>query len=230
MASEQRFVVATPHDRFDPVEQRLRAAGLDLVRVRDPEALTAAALAGIAPRYVFFPHWSWKIPGEVYERFECIIFHMTDVPYGRGGSPLQNLIVRGHDATMMTALRCVAEMDAGPVYLKRPLTLAGTAEDILRRAGELIGDMIVELARTHPEPREQEGEVTAFKRRKPADGALGGAASLKEAYDLIRMLDADGYPRAFAEIGPFRLEFDRADLQAGALEARVRISPREKEA
>ncbi len=27
-------------------------------------------------------------------KFECVCFHMTDVPYGRGGSPLQNLIIR----------------------------------------------------------------------------------------------------------------------------------------
>jgi methionyl-tRNA formyltransferase len=69
-----------------------------------------------APRYVFFAHWSWKIPRAVYEAHECVIFHMTDVPFGRGGSPLQNLISRGIYETKLSALRCVEEMDAGPVY------------------------------------------------------------------------------------------------------------------
>ena len=44
---------------------------------------------------------------------------MTDLPYGRGGSPLQNLIINGHKETMMSALRCVQELDAGPIYLKK---------------------------------------------------------------------------------------------------------------
>ena len=31
---------------------------------------------------------------EIHENYKCIIFHMTDLPFGRGGSPLQNLISR----------------------------------------------------------------------------------------------------------------------------------------
>ena len=41
---------------------------------------------------IFIPHWSFIIPKEIYQNFECILFHMTDLPFGRGGSPLQNLI------------------------------------------------------------------------------------------------------------------------------------------
>lgn len=84
------------------------------------EDLTPERLREIAPRTIFFPHWSYLIPPAIHEGWECIIFHMTDLPYGRGGSPLQNLIQRGHRETMLTALRCVAELDAGPIYLKRP--------------------------------------------------------------------------------------------------------------
>ena len=60
---------------------------------------------------------------EIIKRFECVCFHMADVPYGRGGSPLQNLIARGHRETKLTALRMVEDFDAGPVYSKMPLCL-----------------------------------------------------------------------------------------------------------
>ncbi|MDZ4177737.1 MAG: methionyl-tRNA formyltransferase, partial [Coriobacteriia bacterium] len=53
-----------------------------------PEELTVKHLGDIGPRYIFFPHWSFMIPQAIYEAFECVVFHMTDVPYGRGGSPL----------------------------------------------------------------------------------------------------------------------------------------------
>jgi methionyl-tRNA formyltransferase len=224
--ADLRVVLATPHARHDAMEASLRRLGVDVLRIRTPAELTVQRLREHAPRYVFFPHWSWKIPRDVFEDFECVIFHMTDVPFGRGGSPLQNLIVRGLRDTRVTALRCVEEMDAGPVYLKRPLSLAGTAEEILRGAGEVTEQMIVEMLRTQPVPQPQEGEVVAFRRRQPADGDLLLAADLGQIYDFIRMLDADGYPRAFLEVGRWRQEFSSAQQAGAEVRARVRIVSR----
>ena len=90
-----------------------------------PSELDADWLEELAPRYVFFLHWSARIPREIFERHECVVFHMTDLPFGRGGSPLQHLILRGHKETVMTAIRVVDEFDAGPVYLKASLALDG---------------------------------------------------------------------------------------------------------
>jgi methionyl-tRNA formyltransferase len=219
------IALATPHPRHDALEAELRVLpGIELVRFRGKEDLTADALAAIKPRYVFVAHWSWKIPAEVFENFECIIFHMTDVPFGRGGSPLQNLIVRGIKDTKLTALRCEAEMDAGDVYMKCPLSLEGTAEEILARAGALIGEMIKAILRDNPVPVPQTGEATAFRRRTPQDGDIAGLTGLDTVYDHIRMLDADGYPAAFLEIGDLRLEFAGARLRPDAVEATVRIT------
>ena len=50
------------------------------------------------------------------KRYDCVIFHMTDLPYGRGGSPLQNLIIRGYKKTNVVSNKCVGEVDAGPIY------------------------------------------------------------------------------------------------------------------
>lgn len=226
----RRIVIATPHRRFDELEARLdQDPRLDLLRIRDPQELSVDTLASFDPAYIFFPHWSWKIPEEVFQRFTCVIFHMTDVPFGRGGSPLQNLIARGFHETKLSALRCVAEMDAGPVFLKRPLSLFGTAEEILMRAGDLCAEMIVEIALMNPQSQPQEGEAVTFRRRKHADGDVANAESLTGLFDLIRMLDADGYPRAFADIGPFRLEFDRASLRPDTILADVRIRLRKED-
>ena len=92
------------------------------------ESLTLEFLESIRPRYVFFLHWSWIVPEKIVQEFECVNFHMTDLPYGRGGSPLQNLILRGHTETKLTAHRMVKELDAGPVYGKEPMELSGSAD------------------------------------------------------------------------------------------------------
>lgn len=196
------------------------------VHIDRPADLTAARLAEIDPRFVFFPHWSHRIPQEVFGRFRCVIFHMTDLPYGRGGSPLQNLIARGHTETVISALHCVAALDAGPVYLKRPLCLHGTAEEIFLRADRVIEDMIATLVETDPPPYPQQGEPEVFRRRRPADGDLRQAPTLDGLYDTIRMLDAQGYPPAFLDIGAFRLDFTRASRRTDAVIADVRITQR----
>lgn len=204
-------------------------AGHDFVYIEKKEDLSFKALDKIKPRYVFLPHWSFIVPKNVYENYECIIFHMTDVPFGRGGSPLQNLISRGIYETKISALRCVKELDAGPVYLKRPLSLYGSAEEIYLRASEIIEEMICQIIQEQPVPVEQTGEITCFSRRKPEQSDIAELISLKQVFDYIRMLDANGYPRAFLETEHFRFEFERAALKGGQVIADVKITEKENE-
>jgi len=192
--------------------------------ITDPAELTVERLTTINPQYLFFPHWSHRIDPAIFTRFECVIFHMTDLPFGRGGSPLQNLIARGIDETKISALKCVEAMDAGPVYLKRSLSLHGTAEEIFLRASATIEEMIVEILETRPMPCPQLGEPTVFKRRITEQSNLTKVHSLEEAFDLIRMLDAEGYPHAYLEVGSLRLEFTRAARKTDHLLADVRIT------
>jgi methionyl-tRNA formyltransferase len=117
----------------------------------------------------------------------------------------------------------VEELDAGPIYLKKPLSLDGSAGEIYLRAARIIEDMIVEILTTRPTPQPQVGEPTIFKRRRPEESNLSAARSLEEAFDMIRMLDAEGYPHAFLDAGRFRLEFTRASQKADEIAADVRI-------
>jgi methionyl-tRNA formyltransferase len=205
--------------------ESLRNAGGYWEWATTPEALEEAVLR-LQPRYVFFLHWSWRVPTSIWSHFECVCFHMTDVPYGRGGSPLQNLIVAGHSDTQLTALRMVEEMDAGPVYAKRLLSLAGRAEDIYRRAGALSAEIIRWILETEPTPAPQQGEAIIFKRRRPEQSALPEEGALEALYDHIRMLDAPTYPLAFVDHGKVRIEFSHAELKDGELQARVVLRAR----
>ncbi|WP_201246135.1 hypothetical protein [Halochromatium salexigens] len=100
------FVLATSRPWNENMAKRLtERTGQPFHLITRKEDLTPERLREIAPRAVFFPHWSYLIPATIHEGWECVIFHMTDLPYGRGGSPLQNLIQRGHRETVLTALR-----------------------------------------------------------------------------------------------------------------------------
>lgn len=222
------FAVASHRPWNRSLCQRLeQRTGHRFRMISAPNELDPDRLRGEDIRTIFFPHWSYKIPAAVYEPFECIVFHMTDLPYGRGGSPLQNLIFRGHQETKITALRCVEALDAGPIYLKRPLSLNGSAEEIYLRADRVIESMIVTLIEERPTPQPQIGEPTMFKRRRPDEGDWSDASELDTVFDRIRMLDAEGYPPAFVDIGPFRLTFTRAARRIDAVIADVKIALRD---
>ncbi len=189
------------------------------------EDLTYEKIREIRPRYVFFIHWSWYIPEEIYKNFECIVFHPTPLPYGRGGSPIQNLIVRGFEETVVSAVRVSEELDGGSLYpIQRPLSLQGTVEEILiRMSRSVCSEMIPWIISEQPEPCPQEGEVVVFDRRKESDGQVNFSGSPEEIYDMIRMLDGEGYPPSFILLGNYRLTFSRASLKSDGIKADVFI-------
>lgn len=195
----------------------------DVIYIDNKECITYDYLNKLQPEWVFFPHWSYIIPAEVYENMNCVIFHMTDLPFGRGGSPLQNLIARGIYETKLSALKCTAQLDAGDIYSKQPLSLWGTAEEIYLRAAELTKEMIIQIVKEKPQLHKQQGEPVVFQRRKPSEGDIGKLESLSKVFDYIRMLDADTYPPAFLDKNNLHIEFTRASLKDGYILADAKI-------
>lgn len=197
----------------------------EFILISKREDFNYANVLELNPARIFVPHWSYIIPPEIFENFETIVFHMTDLPYGRGGSPLQNLIVRGFTQTKISALKVIKEMDAGDIYLKMELSLHGTAQEIFERANEVIEKMIIEIIENRLQPIPQVGEPFLFTRRKQSDGNISELDNLTKIYDFIRMLDAEGYPNAYLETEYFKFEFVNANLQnENQLVANVRIT------
>lgn len=225
-----KIVVAAPNKWTNAKLNLFRDMHTDIEvhAVCEPSELTYDFLRSVSPDYVFFPHWSWRIPREIYSSFPCVVFHPSDLPFGRGGTPVQNLIALGIQATKISAIEVVEKMDAGGVLLKRDLSLLGTAEEIyLRMQDAIFDDMIPFILENKPEAVPQCGDVTEFKRRSPAMSRLNPEMTLAQIFDMIRMLDAEGYPHAFAELGELRFTFTRASLKTDKIIADVEITRRE---
>lgn len=193
------------------------------VLIDNENLFVLSELKKINPKKIFIPHWSKIIPKEIYNNYECILFHMTDLPFGRGGSPLQNLIINGYKKTKISAIRVEKGIDTGPIYLKRNLLLNGSARDIFLRASETIFEMIDEILKKGPYPIEQVGVPTYFKRRKPDQSNISNLDKLNTIYDYIRMLDCEGYPNACLELNGIVYEFYNVKKLNNKLESNVRI-------
>lgn len=198
----------------------------EVMLVTTKEDLSFQLIEKFNPDYIFFPHWSWIIPETIYENFECVVFHMTDLPYGRGGSPLQNLILRKVYNTKISAIHVEKGLDTGKIYLKEDFFIGlGSAEEIFIEASKISFRMIEIIIEEKLVPREQEGEAVYFKRRKAEESNISAAKlqNLDEAYDFIRMLDGEGYPKAFLKMEKFKIEFSDAHKKGDSLSGRFEI-------
>ncbi len=211
---KKKFAILSEKKWNESLVEELFSNNIEWVFIREKKDFTYKKLVASRIDKIFIPHWSYIIPEKIFTNFECIVFHMTDLPFGRGGSPLQNLIDRGFKETKISALKVIKELDAGPIYLKKDLALYGTAEEIFYRSNNIIKTMINEIIEKDLTPVEQKGKIVAFKRRVANQSDITSFSDIERIYDYIRMLDAEGYPKAYIETDNFKIEFARASLKA----------------
>ena len=84
--------------------------------------------------------------------------------------------------------------------------------------------MIETIITDNPIPRIQTGKSMYFSRRKPNQSEIINNDSLQSLFNHIRMLDAEGYPKAFLERDSFRYEITRPALKTNEILADVRIT------
>ncbi len=195
----------------------------EILYIKKKDDLTFENIDRFSPELIFFPHWNWIVPNKIHTNFKCILFHTAPLPYGRGGSPIQNLIINGFKTSPVCALKMTSEMDAGPIYLKKILSLEGNLKEIFRNLNLLINEMIEQLIIKLPEPEYQKGEPMIFKRRTKKDNLLPKDLSITKVYDRIRMLDFESYPKSFIIHGNLKIEFYEPELKDGKVICKAKI-------
>ncbi len=83
--------------------------------------------------------------------------------------------------------------------------------------------MIPYIIENNCKPVPQVGTPVKFNRRNPGKSEIKNDFSLNKIYDYIRMLDAEGYPRAFIDFGEYRLYFSKAQMFEDNILSKVEI-------
>lgn len=198
----------------------------EFVYITKKSHLNIVALKKLQPDFIFFPHWSFKIPKAIYNSFKCIIFHTAPLPTGRGGSPIQNLILNGQKDAPVCALDVVEQIDAGAIYLEDIISLSGSLDQIFDRLAGAIDKQIDFICDNKVEPIPQTGSPTYFNRLDISDNELPNQCSIQNFYDRVRMVDADDYPNAYLSFGNFKIEFRGATYHGGKITAEAKITER----
>ena len=188
-----------------------------------PKKFTINYLKRKKPEIIFFPDWSWIIPNEIISNYKCICFHESNLPKFRGGSPIQNQIIRGVTKTKTTAFIMNEKIDAGDIILQKNLSLEGSIQEIFSRMSENDYSLILKIMNGRYKRKKQSGKPTTYSRRKPKESELKSLNhSIRYLYNFIRMLE-DPYPNAFIRIGKQKLIFKKAIYNNKKLSLEVKI-------
>ena len=173
------YVVASSKDWYKVLPKSKEYDNLNIIEIKAKADLNVESLEKINPRYIFFPHWNWRVDSEIFERYECVVFHTAPLPFGRGGSPIQNLILRNIEKTPVCALRMTEILDGGPIYDSIEVTLDGTITEIFSKISVCIEKLIIKICQENIKPQEQSGTVVLFNRLTYTDNELKSEYSIK---------------------------------------------------
>ena len=133
-------------------------------------------------------------------RFNLVV-HESDLPKGRGFSPMTWQILKGATTIPVCLLEARDDVDVGPVIYRDTINLVGN--ETYTEWRHLQSEKTLELCRrfldeaSPPRGSEQRGEPTAYPRRTPCDSRLDPDRTIAEQFDLLRVADPDVYPAYF---------------------------------
>lgn len=130
-----------------------------------------------------------------------LVVHASDLPRGRGFSPLTWQVLEGATRIPVCLLDAADEADAGPLVYKEWMDLQG--HELIDEMRDALGRLTIALCRrfmaeeTPPDGVEQQGEAGVYPRRSPDDSRLDPDRSIAEQFDLLRVVDNRRYPAFF---------------------------------
>ncbi len=140
------------------------------------------------------------IPPEILKLHKYnVVIHPSDLPKGRGWSPLAWQIIEGKNDIVFTAFEATEKADAGHVYMKKTLRLEGNElnEEIKHLQGLMVINMVSEIVSHIPKAQPQTGVATYYDKRTKEHSLLDVNKSIAEQFNLLRVVDNERYPAYF---------------------------------
>ena len=132
---------------------------------------------------------------------QVLIVHESNLPLGKGFSPLQWQILEGKDKIFFSLLEASEEFDCGDIIDQIELNLDGTElyDEIRYKQAKFTFELIGRFIKKYPNiiKRKQFGESTYYRRRKTSDSELNINLTIKELFPLLRIVNNEDWPAFF---------------------------------
>ena len=200
-----KILCITYRDWAKQIYQRLKEDKKNKVYFHFTKTGLDKKILNISPKIILFYGWSWKIEKNIFSKYNCFMLHPSPLPKFRGGSPLQNQIVRGKKISAVTIFKINEILDGGDIYYQKKFSLEGDLSQIFNRIIKLgIKGTQKIISSKKLKIKKQNHKVSSiYKRRKPSQSEITineiKTKSSEYIYNKIRMLD-DPYPNAFIKL------------------------------
>ncbi len=156
-----------------------------------------------------------KAQRDLYKK--VLVIHASDLPDGKGWSPLIWQILEGQRKIVVSMFEAVDAVDAGDIWKKQSFDVA--AHELIGEINEKLFAATTDLMSWAIEnflavrPLAQENKPGKYyRKRTPADSELNLDKSLREQINLLRVCDPDRYPAFFIYEGKkFILKIEKID-------------------
>jgi len=142
-----------------------------------------------------------KIFKKLYLNTNNIVIHESDLPKGKGWSPLTWQILEGKNKIPVCLFEAKNKIDAGQIYLKDYIELDGFElfEEIKQKQGEITIKMAIQYVNNYNNIKgvDQIGEETIYKKRLPENSELNIDKPIKDQFNLLRVCSNKDYPAFF---------------------------------
>lgn len=138
-----------------------------------------------------------------YNNYNLVI-HESDLPLGKGWSPLTWQVLEGKNEIPVTLFEAAESVDAGEIYAKEYIKLNGSEllPEIKDQQGKITIKLILSFLKNFPmKGKKQVGEETFYDRRKAEDSELDINKSIADQFNLLRVCDNERYPAYFSYRG-----------------------------
>ena len=134
-----------------------------------------------------------------------IVVHSSDIPGGKGFSPLSWQILEGKNEYVNTLFEAAEKVDNGNIYYKDTIKLEGheLIEEIRKKDAESTFKLIRKFLEDYPNVngKKREDKESFYRRRKSSDSELDINKTIKEQFNLLRIVDNERYPAYFVYKG-----------------------------
>jgi len=155
-------------------------------------------------------------PEQILQFKSVVVVHESDLPKGRGWSPMTWRVLNGEQSMILTLLQAAAKVDSGVIYGSRQVSLTGIEllpelrELQIAKSLELISEFVDEFPESLGKAQPQIGNPTYFPRRTRVDSQCDSDSTIESIFDLLRVSDWRKYPVYFKRNGSiFSLRLER---------------------
>jgi methionyl-tRNA formyltransferase len=143
------------------------------------------------------------IGSEMRSRYtKTLVVHASDLPRGRGWSPMVWEVLEGAQSITVTLLEAEDKVDSGAIWKKLSFAVADHElydEINAKLFGTTCALMDFAIANFHTiVPAAQgEGGSSYYRKRTPEDSRLDPDKSIRQQFDLLRICDPQRFPAFF---------------------------------